>query len=321
MGFKTSTVKALVRQKLDNWLASITDENVREVAKSNVIVSGGAIASYLLGDTPNDFDLYFRTKEATLKVARYYVNTFNENVGQLSTKSLSSVNPEVREEVIKNLNGEDEERVIIFMKSSGVASETQSEYAYFESKSDAETTEFFDSLSNYEKLEEVTNLKEDLKKAKTKYRPVFMSDNAITLSDKVQIVIRFFGEPDKILTNYDFVHCMNWYDYENDHLALHPQALECLLSKTLIYKGSLYPLASVFRIRKFIERGYRITAGQILKILFQVKKIDFHDPKMLREQLIGVDFAYMKQLIERLDSEKGKIDDAYIARLIDEIFE
>src|SRR3546814_1364029 len=43
------------------------------------------------------------------------------------------------------------------------------------------------------------------------YRPVFMSTNAITLSDKIQIVLRFYGEADAIHENYDFVHCTNYW--------------------------------------------------------------------------------------------------------------
>src|SRR3546814_2013322 len=48
------------------------------------------------------------------------------------------------------------------------------------------------------------------------YRPVFVSTNAITLSDKIQIVLRFYGEADAIHENYDFVHCTNyWTSKEN----------------------------------------------------------------------------------------------------------
>nr|MCU0343906.1 T9SS type A sorting domain-containing protein [Ignavibacterium sp.] len=45
-----------------------------------------------------------------------------------------------------------------------------------------------------------------------KYRPVFISENAITLSDKVQLVIRFYGTPAEIHDNYDYAHCMCYFD-------------------------------------------------------------------------------------------------------------
>jgi hypothetical protein len=142
------------------------------------------------------------------------------------------------------------------------------------------------------------------KNKKGSYRPVFLSENAITLSDKVQLVVRFYGEPSQLHENYDYAHAMCYYKYATDELSCPQEALECMLSKTLIYKGSLYPLASIFRLRKFIARGWRISAGQMLKIMFQISKLDFSDSKVLYEQLIGVDQAYMHQLIRALENRE-----------------
>ena len=114
---------------------------------------------------------------------------------------------------------------------------------------------------------------------------------------------------------------MCYYDYAKDTLGLHPEALEAVLSKTLIYKGSLYPIASLFRIRKFYERGWRITAGQMLKIVWQLQDVNLKDPAVLREQLIGVDQAYMHQLLRALETTTDRVDATYVAKLIDKIFE
>jgi hypothetical protein len=37
---------------------------------------------------------------------------------------------------------------------------------------------------------------------KLQHRPIYFSNNAMTLSDKMQLIIRFYGEPDKIHENY-----------------------------------------------------------------------------------------------------------------------
>ena len=110
-------------------------------------------------------------------------------------------------------------------------------------------------------------------------------------------------------------------DVINGSWVLPQESLEAMLSKSLIYKGSLYPLASMFRCRKFIARGWRITAGQMLKIAHQISNVDLNDRAVLREQLIGVDMAYMEQLLTALQNHKGKIDETYLAQLVDEIFE
>jgi len=311
-GRKRNGIKSELTKKINDWLKSIKDVKVRELAYKDVIVTGGAIASMLLGEKVNDFDLYFRTKSTTIAVAKYYVKQFNK-VNDLKGK-LGAVpyEPTVIEDQIENCKGEIENRVIIFMKSAGVAGENQKDYRYFENLSETATINFVNSTAK------------KIRKTKGKYKPVFMTDNAITLTGKIQLVIRFYGEPNEIHANYDFVHATCYWDHANKKLELPAKALECLLSRTLIYNGSLYPVASIFRTKKFIERGWRITAGQQLKMIFQVSELNLNDFHVLREQLIGVDVAYMFQLIEAVKemSSKGeKIDATYLAALIDKIFD
>jgi len=328
---KQSTIKRVIRRKLDDWISHIESETVRDIIKDNAIVSGGCIASMLSEEKINDYDVYFRTMGAAYAVAEYYVDKFNATSGKLPTSGALAYNPVVKEETRVNIRGETEDRVVIYMKSAGVAGESPVAYKYFEGQPEHSADEFIESFraadetfAEFEKapIEGAERLLAELKHPKERYRPVFFSENAITLSDRVQIVVRFFGEPDRILDNYDYAHCCSWYDYREDRLEVPREALESILSKSLVYRGSLYPVASVFRLRKFLSRGWRITAGQALKILLQVSLIDLGDLKILQEQLIGVDQAYMSQLIQALQSEEHRrIDTVYIAKIIDEIFE
>ena len=315
-GRKRKGIVLEVKKKLAEWLDSIGNPEVKKAAEKDVIVTGGSIASMLLGEKVNDFDLYFRTYSTTKMVAEYYVKKFND-ANTLSTDGRATpYQPIVKEEKRTNIKGQEEERIILWMQSAGVASEDQGEYSYFESLPPSEAAEFMEST--------MLNIKEaeEAEKSKSPYRPVFLSENAITLSHKVQLVTRFYGEPDKIHSNYDFVHATCYYDYKADRLELPAEALEALLSRTLVYRGSLYPVASIFRAKKFIERGWRITAGQLLKIMWQISEIDLTNPAVLREQLTGVDMAYMWQLIQALqDIEPEKINSVYVAELIDRIFD
>jgi hypothetical protein len=307
-GRKKSGIKRQLQEKINNWIASINDEHVQKLVRKNTIVTGGSIASMLLGEQVNDYDVYFRDKATTLAVADYYVKEFNLNN---ECKGGVEYEPFVKEETLKNIKGELEERVVIWMQSAGVASEDQDDYHYFEGLPEEETVKFAESLAN-----DVAD------KTKPRYRPVFLSQNAITLSDKMQLVTRFYGEPTEIHDNYDFIHAMNYYDHGTESLVLKPEALECLLSRTLVYAGSLYPVASVFRTKKFIERGWRITAGQQLKMMWQISELDLSDFSVIREQLTGVDMAYMWQLIQALnDVEPEKINATYVSAIIDNIFD
>ena len=297
-GLKRKAIKHIIEQKLDSWLSTVEPELAQKM-RGHIIVTGGSIASMLLGEPIKDFDVYLDSKELTAEVAKYYVKLFNE------AKERNPV-PYIRET---------DDRVSIFVKSAGVASDSESEeapYQYFEN-------EPADGIGAQEYINQVTEAKLD---ENPKFRPVFLSENAITLSNKVQIAIRFYGNPAKIHESYDYVHATNYY-YDGE-LVLKAEALESLLSKSLIYRGSLYPICSLFRMRKFMNRGWRISAGEITKMAFQISELDLKDAGVLREQLIGVDAAYFHELIAMLTDQikNGKeVDASYIVQLIDELSE
>jgi len=291
-GRKKSGIRKELNKKVSNWIDSIDDENIQKLCRKNTIVTGGSIASMLLGDPVNDYDIYFKTKDCNIQVAKYYINKLNSI--RVSNK-LDEVPMNVIEKSICNIKGVDEDRVYIEARGGKgiVTNETDSD-------------DFGDFVTD----------------ENGKYAPVFISSNAITLTDKIQLVTRFYGDPQTIHSNYDFVHAMNYYDYDNDTLVLHPEALECLLSRTLVYKGSLYPIASIFRTKKFLERGWRISAGEQLKIMWQISEIDMSDINVLTEQLTGVDQAYMYALVDILqDSKKEDINSTYVAKIIDKLFD
>lgn len=323
-GIKSQVIKLHLIDKLNDWVKSIKDESLQKMVRADTIVSGGAIASMLLGEKVNDYDLYFRTKETALAVANYYTKLFNETNRSKALGLMSTSSPQVKEMKRTNIKGAEEDRIVIYMKSAGVASETQEEYNYYEGMDEISADQFMDQLKSETSPIEVANELHEITKEKDKpYRPVFFSENAITLSKKVQLVVRFYGTPSEIHENYDFAHAMCYFDWSKNELSLHPEALESLLSKTLRYKGSLYPMASLFRIRKFIERGWRISAGQMLTIVWQLNALDLQNSQVLREQLLGVDQAYFHQLLRALENKDGnqRVDATYVAKLVDEIFE
>jgi translation initiation factor 2 beta subunit (eIF-2beta)/eIF-5 len=299
---KAKTIKAILTKKHNDFVASIQDEEVQKLVDKNSIITGGSIVSMLLGEPVNDFDYYFTDKETVLAVANYYVNKFNE------------LNPDKNP---KPVVVETENRVRIRIQSMGIASEGQkSEYKYFEMVDPSEGTNFVD---------EVTEVLEKEQEAKQSYRPIFLSDNAITLSGKIQLVIRFYGETEEIHDNYDFVHAMCYWRSENNHLDLPARSLEAILTRELVYHGSKYPLASVIRTRKFIQRGWTINAGQYLKMCLQINELDLKNVDVLEEQLTGMDVAYFVQVLslirKRMDEDEDfKLTSAYLIEVINRIF-
>lgn len=317
---KLKLINSILCRKFDAFAASIDNPEVRELVKKNTICTGGAIASMLMNEQVNDFDFYFRDLETTRRVAAYFVEKFKVNAPPAFADKFK--NCEIYSEVTSD-DVASKARVRVIVKSAGVASSEGDEgYKYFEQHADGEAAEYISQVMD--NAEDAKAKEEDKKKdeAKPKYRPVFLSANAITLSDDVQIVVRFYGEPKEIHDNYDFIHVTNYWTSWDRKVELNQAALLSLMNKDLRYIGSRYPLCSLFRMRKFINRGWKITAGQILKIAVNLQRYDLLNVAILEEQLTGVDVAYFEQLIERVkkDGHDTSVDEAYLAELVDRLF-
>lgn len=312
-GLKSKTIKSVLRNKVNEWLETIEDESLRKVCRGEAIVTGGCIASMLLGDEVNDFDIYFRTKKTVKRVADYYLAKF-----QAARSKQGGVPVNMYVEELDDSDGKPRVRIVV--KSAGVAGEgQQQDYQYFEHGNDHDAGQYVSEA--FDPLSDVKELSSQVAAEHPKYSPAFLSSNAISLRGKVQLILRFYGDPDTIHGNYDFVHCMNYWESGSGALTLKSEALESLLSKVLVYRGSKYPLCSVIRSRKFIERGWRINAGQYLKMAMQISKLDMTSHTVLEEQLTGVDVAYFAEVIEKLKAkDPEKVDSAYLTEIIDRMF-
>jgi len=303
-----------IRRKMAEWIDTIDDVDIRSLVRENIIVTGGCITSMLLDEKVRDYDVYFADHATTLAVAEYYVNKFCDNPPPRFKGSSEAVNIKVIDD-----NG----RISVQVKSAGAASAGGDvNYEYFESEDrpGEESGEYINRMVGILK----DGCESNSDKERGKYAPIFLTQNAITLSHDVQLITRFYGEPEKIHENYDFVHCMNYWTH-GEGLVLKQEALECILARELKYVGSLYPICSVFRTRKFINRGWFINAGQYLKMCWQIKDLDLDDVAVLEDQLTGVDTAYFQQLIDIIKKEKEanpelEIDNTYICQLVDRLF-
>ena len=253
-------IKEHLGNKVNEWVNTLPLELRDEVIK-NCFVTGGSIVSLLLGDTVNDYDIYFTKEEVALKVASHYAKG---KVAELTSAPGT---------------------VSITVGSSGIW------------------------LNNKEKLQP--------------YEPKCITGNAISLNDKVQLITKFVMTPDEVHKNFDFVHCTCYYDPFSDNLVVPADAAVSIMTRELKYRGSLYPLASIIRTRKFIKRGWSINAGQYLKMVLQLQKLNLYDLKVLKEQLMGVDALYFIQMLQQvgdLNAKDGQVDALYLVELIDRFF-
>lgn len=295
-GFKRKTIEATIRSKIKAWLATIEDIELRDAVRKDFIVTGGAITSMLLGDLPNDYDVYFQDPDVAARLANYYISRLPSVDNEMTKTPIVTVPPE-------------RNRVEIKVQSAGIAGEDidQNKYEYFEMYSDGadRAAAYLDAMAA---------------KNTGKFTSLAITTNAITLTDQIQIILRFCGSPEEIHKNYDFVHTTNWFT-EDHGLELRVEALESTLSRELKYIGSRYPICSMFRLKKFIKRGWTITAGEMLKIAWDISKLDLNDREVLQDQLTGVDAAYFRQIMDLLSKDDKPIERTYLFELINRIFD
>ncbi len=282
---------------MNKWLLTIENEELRGKIKDSLLVSGGSICSMLLNIEVNDFDVYLKDMDALYLLAEHYTKGYG------GIKVLDGIK---REKYLSEL-----------MDEYGTENEKEIHNSYAIACRNLKPTQiklFFESQKGGLKVNE--GKAED----ELKYEPLFFSPNAISLSDKVQIVLRFTGDADDIHETFDYIHATNYFTFEQG-LVTNKDALESILTKQLRYQGSQYPLTSIIRMKKFIQRGWNINAGEILKIMFQISELDLKNPDVLEEQLVGVDVAYFGVLISALRGvESNKMTSQYINAIIDKVF-
>jgi len=284
-------IQKALNAKMSDWLKYVENDAIKKTIKENAIITGGALVSLLEGNEPNDYDVYFKTHDACLAVAKYYADKWNK------------AHPDKSQVTITDDNG----RITAFIKSAGAVMEDGDDGVDDETEPDTSETEV-------EQAQE-----------KLKYRPRYFSTNAISLSDKIQLVIRFYGSVGEIHENYDYVHCTCSYDFFENKVNLPARALESIINHELYYTGSKYPLCSIIRSRKFVQHGWTINAGQYLKMCLQLNELDLKDLSVFKDQLTGVDSAYFEKaisaILDRQEKEpEFKVDNTYLFEVINRIF-
>lgn len=291
------TIERVISKKLEEWLSTINDESLSQRIKDNIIVTGGCITSLFQNNQVNDFDVYIESMDVLLEIANYYCKG-----------KMEIFDGRKKEYYIKQHEKEFGSYEYVFNEKDS------SKRKVFIDNLHSDQIKLY-SYDNSWKLESRTSNEDE-----GLYEPLFMSPNAITLSDDIQIVLRFSGSIENIHENFDFVHATNYFTFK-DGLVVNEKALLSILTMGLKYQGSKYPLTSVIRMKKFISRGWTINAGEILKILMQVSELDLKDVRVLEEQLIGVDIAYFDTLIKIMKGVPNeKITTEYISELIEKLF-
>lgn len=314
---QTKTIRNNIEKKMLDWLSSISDEQLRKKIKSKLLVSGGSVTSLFLNEKVNDYDIYIQDRQVLIELVEYYTKPFADIMIMNGEKRETYIEDELKRNPaakdIKEVNNQyavsvrnlKPNQVKLFFKDAGAGMRVN------EDKQEVEIT-----------AENIQAGSVKLTTTPSKYFVKFFSPNAISLANNVQIVIRFHGNAEEIHKTFDFIHATNYFTFD-EGLVTNKAALESILTKQLKYQGSLYPLTTIIRVRKFLKRGWNINAGELLKVMFQISELNLHDADILEEQLIGVDVAYFGTLINILRNveDKTKITSEYLNTIIERVFD
>lgn len=169
-----------------------------------------------------------------------------------------------------------------------------------------------DTIKKYYESLEVNEL--DLKGTKV-YLPKLITDNSVNLTDKVQIILKFCGQPADIVAKFDWKHIKSWWCCNNG-LHLCDDVYKLIVEKDLVYTGSEFPLSSVLRLRKFIKKGWHVSTKTMTNIVLDVvSEFDqsyFDEPEVeakidvntLVKQLNGVDPLTIQVRLEERTGER-----------------
>jgi hypothetical protein len=134
------------------------------------------------------------------------------------------------------------------------------------------------------------------------------TDAAISfVSDKhrVQLTRVKTGDPSSVIGSFDFTICQAAFN--GSDFLFSPDFFQHLAQRRLVYNiNAEYPLCSLFRTRKFIQRGYRFSGIEAIKLGLCLNNLKIRTYADLRKQLLGIDTLLLADLTASLKGEEEK---------------
>jgi len=117
---------------------------------------------------------------------------------------------------------------------------------------------------------------------------------------KVQLIKRIYGQPCVVIGRFDYTICMAAYLPMSHRIVLEEDFLYHLSGKELHYHIGEYPLASLWRAKKYLKKGFNFPAVEIIKLALTINSLNIKDYKGLKEQLEGIDTLFLMDLTNAL---------------------
>lgn len=121
---------------------------------------------------------------------------------------------------------------------------------------------------------EWVSIKHDDEKAVNEYQQknfylTLITENSINFSSKIQIITKWYGKYQDVVELFDFEHLKAVYSIKDERMYIPMGIYPLLLNKELVYTGSMFPLSSLLRLRKFLKRGWTISTKDMIRIVLE----------------------------------------------------
>lgn len=115
----------------------------------------------------------------------------------------------------------------------------------------------------------------------------------------------FLDNPADIIKEFDFIMCMGIYDFKTDNIILDKDFLKDNSQRRLVFNiEAKYPICSLYRMKKYMNKGYEISGAEIIKLGLCIQKLNIKDYSDLKRHLLGIDTLMLKELTDKLDSDE-----------------
>lgn len=163
------------------------------------------------------------------------------------------------------------------------------------------------------------------------FKSIFITDTAKTYT-KNNLVLQAIllpgmicSNPRDIIDQFDYTICMGLFDFDTDLFILNERFLEDIARRELHYNVfGKYPLSSLFRLKKYLKKGYVISGSEIIKLGLSINNLRMENYIDLKAQLQGIDTLFLKDLTDTLLSPEyadKKYDFMVFMNLINEYFD
>lgn len=142
---------------------------------------------------------------------------------------------------------------------------------------------------------------------KTKNAESYLSNNTTYQIIKKTNMI---GHPGEVVAKFDFTVCQAAFDFQEECFYVGERFFRDLSGRRLMYNDkSINPLSTLKRVPKYINKGFNIPSGELLKIAFAIRELKIENKQDLLEALEGISESFIPDKLSLNDMISKALSD------------